>query len=234
MILKITKCRLIIAMVLLVALVASLLFSSYRHRTAAPALTFPERKELLIIDAGHGGFDGGAVAKDGTFEKDLNLAVALKLSEQARAVGINTLMIRETDDAVGEGEEVTKLADMKNRLKIINEHEGAVFVSIHMNEFSTAQPQGAQVFFAPSAKGSSELADLIQKSIARDLQRSNKRLAKKATKDVFLLYYAHNTAVVVECGFLSNSDDLHSLQNEEYQSKLAFSILRGILEYYSR
>ena len=236
MIIKLTKLRIIIAAVFICMVVISITFYAFSKRNVKQTITMPDGAPLLIIDAGHGGFDSGAVAADDTFEKDLNLAVALKLSEQAKALGYNTIMIRDSDDAVApnDEEEVSKLTDMRTRLKIMGEYENSIFVSIHMNEFSSGAPNGAQVFYAPNefAKESAELAEFIQKSIATDLQHNNKRTIKKGTKDAYLLYYAKSCAVIVECGFLSNAEDLKNLKNDEYQSKLAFSILKGILDYY--
>lgn len=186
---------------------------------------------VIIIDAGHGGFDGGAVAYDGTLEKDLNLEVALELERVAKALGLKTVMVRTTDkstDSDGEQSGSRKVKDIKNRLALMKKYENSIFISIHMNKYSTSQPNGAQVFYSPY-KGSDVLAERIQKSVAEHLQPNNKRVIKPATRDIYLLYNATTPAVIVECGFLSNPNDLQNLCSKNYRNELAFAILCGIM-----
>ena len=191
---------------------------------------------VIIIDAGHGGFDGGAVAPDGTLEKDLNLSVALELQNVSKALGFNTVMVRTTDrstDSDGEQSGTKKVKDLKNRLALMNKYSNSVFISIHMNKYSTSQPNGTQVFYAPF-EGSKELAECIQKAVAQNVQPNNKRVIKPATKDIYLLYNATRPAVIVECGFLSNPNDLENLCSKNYRNELAFAILCGIMVNGSR
>ena len=191
---------------------------------------------IIIIDAGHGGFDGGAVAPDGTLEKDLNLAVALELQYVAKALGLNTVMVRTTDrstDSDAEQSGTKKTKDLKNRLGLMSKYKNSVFVSIHMNKYSTSQPNGTQVFYAPF-KGSKELAESIQNEVAQKVQPNNKRVIKPATSDIYLLYNATRPAVIVECGFLSNPNDLKNLCSKNYRNELAFAILCGIMVNGSR
>lgn len=191
-------------------------------------------KPCVILDAGHGGFDGGAVAPDGTLEKDINLAVTLKLDAVLRLLGYETVLVRSTDTSTAEdkgSERSQKVSDMKARLKITEKYKDALFVSIHMNKYTSTQPHGAQVFYA-NTEGSKELAECIQMSIADSVQPDNKRVIKKTTKDIYLLYNATVPSVITECGFLSNRDDLSSLKNDKYQIKLAAAIAAGINDYY--
>lgn len=187
---------------------------------------------VIIIDAGHGGFDGGAVASDGTVEKDLNLAIALKLDALLRASGFKTVLVRSTDKATNDPAdgEKAKVSDIKNRLKLMNKYPNGIFVSIHMNKYSTTQPHGAQVFFS-NFEGSQDLAKLLQSSVATHVQTDNKRVIKPTTKDIYLLSHATVPSVIVECGFLSNPDDLKNLKDPDYQLRIAISLSYGIIEY---
>ena len=188
----------------------------------------------VIIDAGHGGFDGGAVAKDGTVEKDINLAISLKLNTVLEALGYKTVTVRTTDTAVNDTDNnggSAKASDIKNRVALMNKHTDAIFVSIHMNKYGTTQPHGAQVFYART-ENSDILANCIQCSISLKVQPDNKRVIKPTTNDIYLLKHATIPAVIVECGFLSNPKDLENLKNEEYQLKVAMSIAFGIINYY--
>lgn len=191
---------------------------------------------VIIIDAGHGGFDGGAVANDGTEEKNINLQIALKVDEFCMALGYNTLLVRDDDRAVNDVISTIrskKVSDLQNRLKLMNEYDNAVYVSVHMNKYSTGGPKGAQVFYSPKTSETSKtLAISVQSSIIKYVQNNNKRVVKQGDMNIFLLYNATVPAIITECGFLSNSEDLANLKDEEYQSKLAFSIALGINEYF--
>lgn len=190
----------------------------------------------IIIDAGHGGFDGGAVAADGTFEKDINLQVALKLRDIAEVLGYKTVMTRETDKALCDTQSSirkNKVEDMHNRLKIIDDNRDGIYIGIHMNKFEQPQVHGAQVFYSPNNENSQLLAENIQNSIATYVQKDNKRVVKKAGKDIFLLKNARQPAVLAECGFVSNGSELQNLKNSEYQTKIAFAIVLGAELYYN-
>lgn len=189
----------------------------------------------VIIDAGHGGFDGGAVASDGTIEKDLNLAIALKLDVVLRSLGFETILVRSEDVSTASGGDAThsqKVNDIKNRLKLTEKYKDAIFVSIHMNKYSTSQPHGAQVFHA-KVDGSKELAECIQSALREYVQPDNKRVVKMTTKDIYLLNNAVIPSVIAECGFLSNASDLKSLKDEGYQLKTALAISSGIVDYFT-
>ena len=143
----------------------------------------------VIIDAGHGGFDGGAVAKDGTVEKDINLAISLKLNTVLEALGYKTVTVRTTDTAVNDTDNnggSAKASDIKNRVALMNKHPDAIFVSIHMNKYGTTQPHGAQVFYART-ENSDILANCIQCSISLKVQPDNKRVIKPTTNNIYLL-----------------------------------------------
>jgi N-acetylmuramoyl-L-alanine amidase len=189
----------------------------------------------VILDAGHGGFDGGAVAKDGTLEKDINLSITMRLKDLFLLGGYNVVMIREQDMGLDTNSDESigkrKISDMKKRLEIVNSNQDSIFISIHQNKFDSDIVRGAQVFHSPNECGSDLLADCIQKSFASRLQKDNNRIVKKADKNIYLLYNANIPSVIVECGFLSNTKELALLKNDEYQKKVSFTIYCGFLEY---
>ena len=190
----------------------------------------------VIVDAGHGGFDGGASTEDGVTEKGINLNIALYLKEYLNFFGFNVVMTRETDTST-ESEGLTtirskKSSDLHNRMSLMEETDNAIFVSIHQNHFSSPKYKGAQVFYSPEfSEQSSLLADNIQESIVYYLQKDNTRQIKPCGTSVYLIYKAIKPAVLVECGFLSNTEDAENLQNEIYQKKIALCIAIGILNY---
>ena len=194
-----------------------------------------ENRKTVIVDAGHGGFDGGAVADDRTPEKDINLSISLKLASMLKFHGYNVILTRDTDSGteIDPSQSIAnrKKSDMGERLKIINENPDAIFVSIHLNKFPSSSAVGAQVFYSPNNPLSMSLGQSIQKTVKVLLQPENERTIKKGTKSTYLLYKASVPAVIVECGFLSNKTELMLLKSDEYGSKMAFAILCGILNY---
>lgn len=194
-----------------------------------------ENKPLVIVDAGHGGADGGAVAYDGTEEQTLNLQIAKLLEQQLCAFGIETVMTRTTEDSIHDETAKTirekKVSDIHNRMAIMESYPGALFVSIHQNKYTDSAQHGTQVFYSPNTTTSPALANCIQQSVVSLLQPDNTREIKKSGSSIYLLYYAKQTAVLVECGFLSNQHDTELLKDEEYQKQMAFAIATGILNY---
>lgn len=150
--------------------------------------------------------------------------------------GFKVIMTRESDVSTEDVESdkiaTRKKSDLKNRLKLMNDYPDAVFVSIHLNKFTTSAANGSQVFYNASIDDSKKLGDDIQKSIVKLLQPENQRVNKPATSSTYILYNATIPAVLVECGFLSNTAELKRLKTEEYQNKIAFSIFCGIMNYY--
>lgn len=152
-----------------------------------------------------------------------------------RQSGFNVILTREndvsTDDVETEKISTRKKSDLKNRLNLMKDYKDAVFVSIHLNKFTTSAANGSQVFYSRSEE-SKRLGDCIQKSIVAKLQPENTRVNKLATSSTYLLYNATVPSVLVECGFLSNKAELEKLKDKDYQNKMAFSIYCGILEYF--
>ena len=193
-----------------------------------------EKELIVVIDAGHGGEDSGAVANS-VLEKDINLEIALKLRDMLKASGIEVKMIRESDVSIYDKASGTirerKVSDLKNRVKIVNNNKKNILVSIHQNKFEQSKYSGAQMFYSANNDKSQILAEKIRKSITGLIQPENKRELKKGGSDIYLLNKATVPAVIVECGFISNEEEAKNLSNEEYQNKIAFAIYCGILEY---
>ncbi len=189
---------------------------------------------VIIIDAGHGGEDGGAIADDGTLEKMLNLDIALKLNDIMSVFGYKTRQIRTTDTDLHEtGDTIRqrKISDIRNRFAIMNEYDNCIYISVHQNKYNDKNVSGAQTFYSPNNDESKVLAQFIQKSIVGQLQPQNDRVIKKSGTDIFLLYNATRPTAMVECGFISNDIELSNLKNQAYQEKMALSIAIGIINY---
>ena len=186
----------------------------------------------IIIDPGHGGMDGGAEASDGTVEKDLNLSLALKLRSVLKINGYDVIMTRTSDVSTDDSSSgFNKKGDLNNRLKLMEENPDAIFVSIHLNKFTTSAASGAQVFYSQKSEYSKELGESIQNSIIQLLQPENKRVIKMGTNSTYILKNASIPTVIVECGFLSNKAELELLKNEDYQYKMVFCIASGIINF---
>ena len=189
---------------------------------------------IILIDAGHGGFDGGAVAPDGTAEKDINLAISLRLDALLRAMGYQTEMVRSTDTSVdtdGSTLRERKRSDIFNRYALMEKNRDCIYLCVHQNFYSGASSHGAQVFYTSQNAQSKGLAESIQARIVESVQADNHRKIKPCTKDVYLIYHAPCTAVLIECGFLSNPTDLKNLKDSDYQGKIAFAIVDGLTKY---
>ncbi len=185
-----------------------------------------------MANSAHGGADGGASASDGTVEKDINLAIALKLGEFMRINGYKVIMTRTEDSSTDNSASgFYKKGDLQNRVKLMEENPEAVFVSIHLNKFTTSAARGTQVFYSRKAQGSKELGDSIRQWVKQLLQPENNRPLKMGNSSTYILENATVPTVIVECGFLSNSYDLQQLKIEEYQNKIAFAIGIGILNF---
>ena len=219
---------------ILLFLLAGLITFFLSERLNTGAVAAVSKPPLVIIDAGHGGEDGGAVGVNGVYEKNLNLAMANELASLLRGAGVEVILTRTEDRLLyGDGEDVPgerKKNDLKNRLAVAEENPEAIFVSIHMNTFSVAKYSGLQVYYADT-EGSQALASAIQNSVRRDVQPQNHRVPHAASSSIYLLYHAVGTSVLVECGFLSNPEECVLLSQKDYQSRLCFSIFCGMMKY---
>lgn len=190
---------------------------------------------IIVLDAGHGGADGGCVSVDGTPEKGINLDILLKLRDMLEVSGYDVRVTRDTDTSIHdsgiEGLAAQKSSDMDNRLAIFNESSNAVCISIHQNQFTQPQYSGAQMFYSETNRGSESLARAMQESFRKYLQPENEREIKKCGKELFLCYFSENPTIMVECGFLSNPEEAALLETDEYRTKVAFTIYAGISDY---
>ena len=190
----------------------------------------------IVIDAGHGGEDGGAVSESGVLEKDINLSIANDTYALFYLLGFDVKQTRKTDIALDNGEDTIrkrKVSDMKKRLEIFNSPEENTIISIHQNKFSESKYHGTQIFYSPNNPKSKQLADSIKYSVKGLLQPDNERECKKADSGIYLLKNTNNPAVIVECGFISNGEECKNLLDSQYQKQIAFSITAGFLSYYN-
>ncbi|MCH5320858.1 MAG: N-acetylmuramoyl-L-alanine amidase [Eubacterium sp.] len=185
----------------------------------------------LVIDAGHGGIDVGTVGVDNSYEKDINLNIALALYDFAMVSGISSFLVRDGDYLVYNNEEEKKHSDLYNRMDYINSIDNASLISIHQNHFEDSREWGMQIWYSPNDDSSKIIADNILEIAKSNLQKDNTRLNKRSDDSYYLLYKAKVPSVMVECGFMSNSDENKKLQDENYQKQLAYSIMLGFSEY---
>lgn len=181
----------------------------------------PEREHCFIIDPGHGGVDGGATSCTGKLESSFNLEIGLRLRDLLQFLGYQTRIIRTEDISVyTEGETIAakKMSDLKERVRICDETEGAILLSIHQNTFSDSRYSGAQVFY-PTTEESEVLAKTLQKNLIVTLNPGSNRNAKRA-EGVYLMEHISCTGVLIECGFLSNPEEEARLRSAEYQKQL--------------
>ncbi len=232
---KKSRKNIIVILLFVGAVFGIIALSNTCSKLVAQTLATTDRGTTIIVDAGHGGVDGGTCADDGTLEKTLNLEIALRLSDILKCMGYNVIMTRTEDVSIHDSNAQTirekKVSDIKNRLSIINNNPECIFVSIHQNHYSVEKYSGTQVFYSPNHSGSMLLAQSIQDTVKNSLQPENTRTIKKGSTDIYLLYHANAPAVLVECGFLSNKSETELLKDVSYQNKLSFLIAMGIIDY---
>lgn len=195
----------------------------------------PVTNKVIVLDAGHGGFDSGATA-NGIVEKDINLEVAMRLKEYFEQGGAVVIITRESDESTASKEETgisAKKSDLQVRKYVADNSEADIFISIHMNKFPESKYRGAQVFYSDKQKEGKILGDEIQQGLKDVLDDGNTRIAKKIDGGVFLLKNTTIPSVIVECGFISNPQEASLLQKEEYQQKLAWGIYVGVVRYFN-
>lgn len=193
-----------------------------------------ENRHTIIIDAGHGGEDGGATSCTGILESNINLEIALRLDDLMHFLGYKTTMVRTTDTAIhtqGNTIAARKASDLKQRVKLANETENALLISIHQNYFSDDRYSGTQVFY-PTTTGSEELGKLLQRELVSSLNPGSKRQAKKAS-GVYLMEHIECTGVLIECGFLSNREEDRNLRSADYQKRLCCVIVSAVGRFLS-
>lgn len=209
------------------AVLAGLLFAGDKVRTYVSVQQENVRRNLVILDPGHGGKDPGKVGADEELEKDINLAISLKVREKLEEDGMEVVMTREKDVMLSDGDaDNKKLEDLNSRIDIINEQQPAIAVSIHQNSYSDPAVRGAQVFYFTHSDKGKQAAEALQKELL-EFDRENTRDIK-ANDTYYLLKKTEVPTVIVECGFLSCPGEAELLTDEAYQEELAGAIAKGI------
>ncbi len=221
--------------VLAVCLFSVLLIFSFISSKEGPAIsTFSENTiKTIIIDAGHGGEDGGAVSENGILEKEVNLKISQKLEHILNLFGVNTEMIRRDDSSLGENSSELirnrKVKDIRRRVEIINNTPDALLISIHQNSFPQENCKGAQVFYSERNEESKVIAEFLQEELRNVLNKNNLRKAK-TDSSIYILNNVNCPAILIECGFLTNKEEEKLLASEGYQKKIAACMTGAIIK----
>ena len=213
-----------------------LLFGSFLIIRSYAGVGGKAQNTTVIIDAGHGLPDGGAVGVSGIIEQEINLKIAKKVQEVLEAKGIAVIMTRETPDGLSTKKSRTirdmKIEDMKKRLSVMQKSKADLFISIHLNSFKNSSANGLRIFYSQKHEEIKPLAENIQLRMA-DVTGAETGVIKTADKNLFLLKNPPLPAILVECGFLSNPDEEQKLASPEYQSRLAWAIADAVEKYYA-
>ncbi|MBS4206283.1 N-acetylmuramoyl-L-alanine amidase CwlD [Lederbergia citrea] len=226
------------AKIILFSIGAAVLFLLFQYqfipKDSFDTWNLPLTGKIIYLDPGHGGPDGGAGNKD-ALEKDIALKVAHKLRDYLQEQGALVLMTRETDKDLADsdirGYSRRKTDDLKRRLKIVNESDADLFLSIHLNSIPSPRWRGAQTFFNPQLADNKRVAKFIQEELVLTLENTDREA--KIIQNVYLLKHAKKPGALVEIGFLSNPSERNELKKDEYQEKVAASIYKGILRYFT-
>lgn len=224
---KILTVLLVLAMVLVAKESAQFVSSIEEHTREASGVT-------IVVDAGHGGIDPGKVGVNNALEKDINLAIALKLERNLKENGINVVMTRRDDNGLyKETDSNKKVRDMKNRLAIIEEAKPVLAVSIHQNSYPDASVSGVQVFYYKDSVKSKEAAEIMQAQLIKTLKPEKERTAKD-NSSYYLLKKTSVPIMIIECAFMSNPTEANLLTQEAYQERVAWGIYMGIMQYINK
>jgi N-acetylmuramoyl-L-alanine amidase len=206
----------------------------FKENDSMKSWSLPLSGKIILLDAGHGGPDGGAGTGD-TLEKDIALNITLKVRDYLQQHGALVVMTRTSDkdlaDADTRGYSRRKVEDLKKRLKMINDRDNDFFVSIHLNAIPSSRWSGAQTFYAPHFKENAKAAKFIQDELRRNLENTDRKA--KPLDSVYILKNSKKPGVLVEVGFLSNPGEKEKLKKDSYQEKVAASIYQGIIRYYT-
>ena len=220
--------RIILPFLLVAAILGSISAFFSQSATSEKETNAEAPVPTIVLDAGHGGEDGGTVSESGILEKELNLQIANRLCDLLTASGYSVVMTRTEDtllyDKNSDYEGKKKTQDLQARRKIAEETENAVFVSIHMNSYPDPRFSGLQVWYSPNHPSSKALANMIQEEAKNRFQPENERQTKAATSAIYLLKHLNIPAVLVECGFLSNVNEAQKLTTSEYQEQIALTV----------
>lgn len=224
----------VLALVLTITLLALFLTNCGKDVSTTSLRT---SNKIIVLDPGHGGVDPGALSNTGILEKDISLNIAKKLRRLLEQTGSIVILTREEDVGLYTEKSITynqkKNEDLRNRRIMINEINPDLFITIHLNSFSQSRYYGAQTFYQKGSNEGKTLTRLIQEELRNVLGEENERTALQ-TDSVYLLKEVQSTAILVECGFLSNPREAELLNQPEYQEKIAWAIYTGIIRYYDK
>ena len=219
---------LIFLIILLVVIGFSMLIKTHKANINSKNDEF-----VVVVDCGHGGPDGGAVAADGTVEKDINLRLGFQLRELLSSYGYKVVMTRDKDEFICDDHNASlreqNISDLHNRLDIAEKYSNSIFISLHMNKFSEVDSWGSQLFYSP--KNSRPLAEMIRNRLLSDTQEGNERALKEMDDSVYIIYNATHPALLLECGFLSNVKERENFKDNKYRSKFVYDIFCGIIDF---
>lgn len=224
---------------LIFAMIAAILgYTGYtvgKRDLSLSAVAGEVKSKKVIVDPGHGGEDGGATGINGRLEKELNLELSKKLKAIMNLFDIDVIMTRESDISLGEDAEKgkRKMTDLKLRLELAENNPDALFLSIHMNKFPQEVCHGLQIWYSPNNENSRRLADITKNNIGTRFEIENMRENKKASSSIYLLDRMKNTSVLIECGFISNTEECERLCDSAYQQRLSACIAYSVLDFYS-
>jgi len=214
----------------------SVVFMINKHtEETVETVSLPVTGKVIVLDAGHGKPDEGAESSAGTTEAETNLKITMKVQNLLEQAGATVILTRSDENAIYDLDKNTlrekKISDIHNRVKIGNESSADIFVSIHLNKIPQNQYWGWQTFYKSGNEESTKLAKCIQTSLSEAIEKENKRVAMKLD-NVYIIKHMEIPISIVECGFLSNSEEEKLLLQDEYQDRLAWGIYTGIMDYF--
>lgn len=225
----------IVASVIMVALFTFVIQTNTKNTNVVQTVALPVSNKVIVLDAGHGKPDEGAQSSTGTTEAETNLKIALKVQSLLEQSGATVILTRSDDEAIYDLDSKTlkqkKISDIHNRVKIGNEAQADIFVSIHLNKIPQEQYWGWQCFYKEGNEQSIKLAKSLQENLNESIQKENKRVAMKL-ENVYIMKHVEIPISIVECGFLSNKEEEKLLLEDSYQDKLAWGIYNGIIDYF--
>ncbi len=230
-----SKKRIVLLASLLIAVVAIGIFQMSLKEESIETVALPVSNKVIVLDAGHGNPDGGAVSKNGISEADINLKIVLKLQNLLEQSGATVILTRSDENGIYDEDKTKlknqKISDIKNRVKIGNSSSANIFVSIHLNKIPQSQYSGWQTFFKNGSEQGEKLATSIQENLNKTIEKENNRVPMKLD-NVYIVKNVEIPLTIVECGFLSNEEEERKLQEDDYQNKLAWGIYNGIINYF--
>jgi N-acetylmuramoyl-L-alanine amidase cwlD len=230
-----SKKRIVLLASLLIAVVSIEIFQMNLKEESIETVALPVSNKVIVLDAGHGNPDGGAVSTNGISEAEINLKIALKLQNLLEQSGATVILTRSDEDGIYDADKTKlknqKVSDIKNRVKIGNSSSADIFVSIHLNKIPQSQYSGWQTFFKSGSEQGEKLATSIQENLNKTIEKENNRVPMKLD-NVYIVKNVEIPLTIVECGFLSNEEEERKLQEDDYQDKLAWGIYNGIINYF--